>query len=198
MTIINEIDLKDFQFWSGAADRVVNLTIDDFDTIEAELEMLYPDGMSDTELNDMFWFDFDTIASFLGYEDEEDFDRKRDPNYVDDEELEDYVVEWFQNFIDDLRKNKKYADLIHLYENLFEGNKYEAEDWAGDAYYHFGDVEYGMTAAEILHGMDDASDLMERLFEDDQGEYETDGLIPSLEDFRDEIINLKKKQHEDI
>ena len=41
------------------------------------LEELYPEGMTDTELNDLVWFDFDFVVQILGYEDEEDFDRKR-------------------------------------------------------------------------------------------------------------------------
>lgn len=38
------------------------------DTIETMLEDIYPDGIGETELNDLFWFDDDTIAEWLGYE----------------------------------------------------------------------------------------------------------------------------------
>ena len=44
----------------------------EFDIIEELLEELYPDGMEETEVNDFFWFDGDTIAQALGYEDEDD------------------------------------------------------------------------------------------------------------------------------
>lgn len=67
MKIHKETALKDFEFWSGAADRVKYLTEDELNTIENTLEELYPDGMNDTELNDLFWFDEDTIAEWLGY-----------------------------------------------------------------------------------------------------------------------------------
>lgn len=77
MTIHTETALRNFEFWSGAKDRAESLTWDEFDTIERELEELYPEGMTDTELNDLFWFDFDFVVQILGYEDEEDFDRKR-------------------------------------------------------------------------------------------------------------------------
>lgn len=77
MTIHTETTLHNFEFWSGAKDRAESLTWDELDTIEAELESLYPEGMTDTELNDLFWFDFDFVVQILGYEDEEDFDRKR-------------------------------------------------------------------------------------------------------------------------
>ena len=34
------------------------------------LEELYPDGIDETTINDLFWFDRDVIASWLGYEDD--------------------------------------------------------------------------------------------------------------------------------
>ena len=67
MRIYTEQSLKDFEFWSGARDRAKYLTDDQFDTIEAILEDAYPDGMTDTEINDFFWFEEDTIADWLGY-----------------------------------------------------------------------------------------------------------------------------------
>ena len=67
MKVYTEQSLKDFEFWSGARDRVKYLTDDQFDTIEAILEDAYPDGMTETEINDFFWFEEDTIADWLGY-----------------------------------------------------------------------------------------------------------------------------------
>lgn len=67
MKIYTEQSLKDFEFWSGARDRAKYLTDDQFDTIEAILEDAYPDGMTDTEINDFFWFEEDTVADWLGY-----------------------------------------------------------------------------------------------------------------------------------
>lgn len=68
MTITSEKSLRDFEFWSGAKETVKYLTMQELDTIEAILEDLFPDGMNETELNDLFWFDDDTIAEWLGYE----------------------------------------------------------------------------------------------------------------------------------
>lgn len=93
MIITMEMSLERFNFWSGAADRVVNLTSEDFAQIESELEQLYPDGIDETQLNDIFWFDFDWIAQILGYENEEDFDRKRDPDYVEPEERKEWITD---------------------------------------------------------------------------------------------------------
>ena len=69
MTIKTETTLKNFDFWSGAKDTVKYLTESELDTIESYLEELYPEGMTDTELNDFIWFEDDTIAEWLGYND---------------------------------------------------------------------------------------------------------------------------------
>ena len=69
MTIKTETTLKNFDFWSGAKDTVKYLTESELDTIESYLEELYPEGMTDTELNDFMWFEDDTIAEWLGYND---------------------------------------------------------------------------------------------------------------------------------
>lgn len=54
MKIISDISLKDFGFWSGAKDTAEQLTDEQFDQVEGVLEDLYPDGVTDTELNDIF------------------------------------------------------------------------------------------------------------------------------------------------
>ena len=69
MKLYKEENIRDFDFWGGAADRVKYLTDDEMDAVESILEDLYPDGMSETDHNDLFWFDDDTIADWLGYDD---------------------------------------------------------------------------------------------------------------------------------
>lgn len=69
MTIKTETTLKNFEFWSGARDRAKYLNDNDFDIIESILEELYPEGMNETTVNDLFWFEDDTIAEWLGYND---------------------------------------------------------------------------------------------------------------------------------
>ena len=69
MKIYSEQSLRYFEFWSGAKDTVKYLTFEDLDRIEAALEEIAPEeGYSDTEINDLFWFDDDLIAGFLGYD----------------------------------------------------------------------------------------------------------------------------------
>lgn len=70
MRIYKEVsDCYDFNFWSGAKDTVGYLYDSEVDEIISMLEDCYPEGMSETELNDFFWFEDDTIADWLGWPD---------------------------------------------------------------------------------------------------------------------------------
>lgn len=91
MKIYSEKSLRNFDFWSGAKDTVKYLTDDELDTIEEILEDSYPDGMDETEVNDFFWFEDDTIAEWLGYEDFEELMHRDDEEEEEDdwEEEED-------------------------------------------------------------------------------------------------------------
>lgn len=80
MELKHDVPLRNFEFWSGAEQRARHLTWEQLDRIEFELEELYPDGMTDTQVNDLFWFEEDFIASLLGYSDWEEL--------VEDEEDE--------------------------------------------------------------------------------------------------------------
>ncbi len=67
-----EESLSNFKFWSGGKDRADLLTCEQLDQVEQMLEEIEPaEGWSDTAINDLFWFDFDTICEWLGYADEE-------------------------------------------------------------------------------------------------------------------------------
>lgn len=77
MKIYYEDYLHDFNFWSGAKDNVKYLTEDDFNVIEFELERMYPDGIDETDLNDLFRFDMDEISKILGYDDFDDLKKRR-------------------------------------------------------------------------------------------------------------------------
>ena len=70
MKIYKEVtSWNDFDFWSGAKDTVKFLNDSEVETIFSMLEDCYPDGMSETQLNDFFWFEDDTIAEWIGWPD---------------------------------------------------------------------------------------------------------------------------------
>lgn len=65
--------LVNFEAWSGAVntkDRIINEgKAEDFDNL---IEELYPDGLSETQLNDILWFDEDWIFESLGITEEDE------------------------------------------------------------------------------------------------------------------------------
>ena len=75
VTTEKEMDVDDIRdmVWSGALDRVKFLNDDELGTIIDILANEYPDGIDETELNDFFWFEDDTYAEWLGYDDVEAF-----------------------------------------------------------------------------------------------------------------------------
>ncbi len=67
MIINKNIDLKDFKFWSGAKDLADLLTQEELEQIEFCLEDFFHDKTpSETEINDLFWFDENFICEMIG------------------------------------------------------------------------------------------------------------------------------------
>lgn len=72
MKIVSEISISNFEAWSGGKntqERIIEEGCENqFDSI---IEELYPDGLTDTELNDLLWFDSDTVFEWLGIKEED-------------------------------------------------------------------------------------------------------------------------------
>ena len=69
MKITSEMNLRNFKAWSGAKDTLNKLIeLDKCDELEFILDDLYPDGLTDTQLNDILWFDDEWIYETLGIE----------------------------------------------------------------------------------------------------------------------------------
>lgn len=70
MTICYEKPLAEFEFWAGAKAFVKLLTIDELEEIETWIEELQSEThriLTETMINDFFWFGQDVIADILGY-----------------------------------------------------------------------------------------------------------------------------------
>ena len=101
MKIIMDTSLENFEAWSGAISTLNTLKEKDLcDRLESMLEDLYPDGMTDTELNDLLWFEEDSIAEWLGFSSWEDLENDGEEEEEEEEadtdaegkELLDYCV----------------------------------------------------------------------------------------------------------
>ena len=73
MKLHTETNLLSFDAWSGAVETkgtiIDNNKADDFDCL---IEELYPDGLSETALNDILWFEEEWIFEALGIREEEE------------------------------------------------------------------------------------------------------------------------------
>lgn len=69
------MELGDYEPWSGAVSTWDKIRDEDkIDELDAILEDQYPEGIGLTELNDLLWFDGDTVLSWLGISEEEEDD----------------------------------------------------------------------------------------------------------------------------
>lgn len=73
MKVYSEISISNFDAWQGAI-ATKELIIkhnkeDEFDTL---IEELYPDGIDETKLNDILWFDDEWVLESLGITEEEE------------------------------------------------------------------------------------------------------------------------------
>lgn len=75
MKIYKELNLREFEPWSGAVDTyeliINNNKEEDFEFL---IEEIYPNGIDETTLNDLLWFDSDWVLESLGIEEEEEED----------------------------------------------------------------------------------------------------------------------------
>lgn len=72
MKIIRETTLTSFEFWGGACDNAEQLTYEELLNLDDMLDSDHPEGLSETAINDTFWFDFDYICALLGLEYDEE------------------------------------------------------------------------------------------------------------------------------
>ena len=71
MKVYEELNLKDFNAWSGATttkERIISEGKEQ--EFEDLIEEMYPNGVDATTLNDVLWFDNDWVYSCLGIETE--------------------------------------------------------------------------------------------------------------------------------
>ena len=72
MKVFKEISLCDFEGWSGA-DKTIRIIVenDKVEEFDQLIEELYPEGIDETNLNDLLRFEDDWIFEALGIGEEE-------------------------------------------------------------------------------------------------------------------------------
>lgn len=135
MKIYSETSLERFEAWSGAVDTLNRINAEGKAyQLEAILEDLYPDGMDETQLNDILWFESDWCLEMCGIRSEsvicEELEAAEEElgelmqNYADDCEDEDLTEEekaeiWADNYADDAEELKeKIEELKEELDNI--------------------------------------------------------------------------------
>lgn len=119
MTIKSDISLENFEAWSGGKstlDRIINEG--KCGELESMLEDLYPDGMTDTQLNDLLWFDSDTVFGWLGIR---TYDQIKEEMEEKKAELEDLQSDYeFDTSDEDMTAEEKQEIYTADYEDDIE------------------------------------------------------------------------------
>ena len=154
-----EENLSDFKFWLGAKDRAKLLTKDQFDAVERALEEIAPEeGWSETAINDMFWHDFDTIAEWLGYKDEEYLEKG-----ISNDDMEE-AQKWFN----DVSEEADNIDDLFALAGL-DMSKYLSTDEDGEE-----EMDYGSARDDIEEWWNSKSEMEQvEFFRNYESYYET-------------------------
>lgn len=114
MTITYELDLNSFEAWSGAKDTLDRIQREGkCAELENILEELYPDGMTETELNDLLWFDSESVYEWLGIRSEEQIENEIKEA---EEELEELQSNLKDDLDDDELTTEERAEIIESYQ----------------------------------------------------------------------------------
>lgn len=101
LTITKTMDIYDYEPWSGAVYTYERITREGkLDELDNVLEEVYPEGIDETELNDLLWFEPETVYEWLGMRTEAEIREEI-------EEAEAHLAEIFDE-IDDLRSDFEY------------------------------------------------------------------------------------------
>ena len=113
MTITYELDLNSFQAWSGAKETLERIQREGkCAELENVLEELYPDGMTETELNDLLWFDSESVYEWIGIRSEEQIEKEIEEAEA---ELEEKLSDLEFDLDDDLTEEER-KDIIESYQ----------------------------------------------------------------------------------
>lgn len=138
-----ETSLENFEAWSGGRDTLEVLIEKGLcDTVEAFLEEVLGEDISDTAINDVLWFERDTIADWCGFsswealengEEEEEEDEDGEEVKIDMELLEAHVeaVAKFMDYCDSadcsdcpFRCCNTKSDCENAYNKMLEGKSW--------------------------------------------------------------------------
>lgn len=137
MRIYSELDLNTFEAWSGAANTLDRIRREGkCEELESVLEENYPEGIDETELNDLLWFESETVYEWVGLRTEAEIDSEIEEAKLELADLEDELKDldedyhtdcedvseieceriWIESYKDDY--NSLINDIAEIKENI--------------------------------------------------------------------------------
>ena len=140
------MSLSDYKPWSGAVDTFNKIMdADKFDALDELIEDEYPDGITDTGLNDLLWFDSEWVLEMLGIAEK----ATKSIYYV----LTPDASDWYYTFdedkaiahakdvIDEMEDDEKEDITIYIKRDATFSPEYEDEYYADEAWDDAEDTE---------------------------------------------------------
>ena len=114
MRITYELDLNRFEAWSGAKETLERIQREGkCGLLEQILDDIHPDGMTETELNDLLWFEPETVYEWLGIRSESQIEKEIEEA---EEELAEVQSNLEDNLDDDKLTTEERAEIIESYQ----------------------------------------------------------------------------------
>ncbi len=121
MTITYELDLNSFKAWSGAIDTLDRIKREGkCEELESILEDTYPDGMTETELNDLLWFEADEVYSWLGLRTESEIQGEIDEAEEELSDLNEEVADLEEQYAGVDSASWEYKEFCDMHDDLQE------------------------------------------------------------------------------
>ena len=135
MKIYSEISIANFEAWSGGKDTLDRIISEDkCDELEAILEELYPDGMTDTQLNDLLWFEPETVFNWVGIRTESEIREELKEAREKLEELKEEFEDAMIDEVEEINSNREIAGMNELDDEEMEKLRSKVwKDYADDA-----------------------------------------------------------------
>lgn len=132
LTIRSECSLDDFKPWSGAVSTYERIVREGkLDRLEAELDALYDGEMTDTQLNDLLWFEPDEVYRMCGMRNETDINEEIEELRDEQSEIEDDLDTLHEDFEFD-REGMTEAEAAELWADMYADDVAEKRERAAE------------------------------------------------------------------
>ena len=118
-TITKTMDIYDFEPWSGAVDTYERIEREGkLGELDDVLDEVYPDGIDETELNDLLWFEPETVYEWLGMRTESEIREEIEEAEAHLAEISEEIYDLKSDF-DDESDEMTEAEAAELWESEY-------------------------------------------------------------------------------